>query len=72
MQWVHVGMVEAALFTVIAAMIDRKHAAAFVAGAALEMAITEAEYLYARKIGMEEKNLPATEQHNAGMGSING
>lgn len=74
MQWVHVGMVEAALFTVIAAMIDRKHAAAFVAGAVLEMGITEAEYLYARKLGMQEINLPATEHHNApagAMGSVN-
>jgi hypothetical protein len=75
MWWVHVGMVEATFFTIIAAMIDRKHAAAFVAGAILEMGITEAEYLYARKIGMQEINLPATEEHNAptgGMGNLNG
>lgn len=63
MKWVHIGMVESILFTVIAASIDRKHAAAFVAGAALEMAITEGLYLYARNIGMQEINLPGTENY---------
>lgn len=70
MKWVHIGMVEAAVFTLIAAMIDKKHAAAFVAGAALEMVITEVEYTYARNLGMQEINLPPTEQHNAPMGSV--
>src|SRR5438552_138331 len=64
MRWVHVGMVESALFVIIAATIDRKHAGAFVAGAVLEMVITEGEYLYARKIGMQEKDLPTTEHHS--------
>ena len=53
MRWVHVGMVESALFLAIATAIDKKHAKAFLAGGILEMAITECQYLYARKIGME-------------------
>jgi hypothetical protein len=72
MRWVHIGMAEAAFFTLIAAMIDRKHAAAFVAGAVLEMGITEAQYLWARNLGLQETDLPPTEHHNAPLGSING
>lgn len=75
MRWVHIGMIEAAFFTIVAAMMDRKHASAFVFGAVLEMGITEAQYLYARNLGMQEVNLPPTEEHNAPtgvMGNING
>lgn len=61
MKWVHVGMVEAAFFTIVAAVIDKKHAKAFVAGAALEMLITEAQYLHARNAGLQEAHLPSTE-----------
>jgi hypothetical protein len=54
MQLVHVGVAESILFVAIAAAIDKKHAKAFVAGAALELIITEGEYLYARKIGLAQ------------------
>jgi hypothetical protein len=64
MRWVHVGMIESALFLAIATAIDKKHATAFLAGGILEMAVTEAEYLYARKIGLDQKDLPVTEQHD--------
>lgn len=63
MRWVHVGMVESAFFVGITAFLDRKHALAFIAGGALEMAVTELEYLYARQIGVEEGG-PTTEQHD--------
>jgi hypothetical protein len=63
MFWVHVGMIEAAVFTIIAASIDKQHAAAFVSGAVLEMVITEAQYLYARNLGMQEINQPTTENY---------
>jgi hypothetical protein len=63
MMWVHVGMVESAVFLAIAAVIDRKHAMAFVAGGLLEMAVTECEYLYARNRGVQERGLPVTEQY---------
>jgi hypothetical protein len=64
MQWVHVGMAESLLFLIIAAAIDKKHAKAFVAGGVLEMVITEGLYLYARQLGMKEKNLPSTEEYD--------
>lgn len=63
MRWVHVGMVESVLFLAIAVAIDKKHATAFVAGGVLEMAITEAEYLWARKLGMNEGGA-TTEQYD--------
>lgn len=54
MRWVHVGMLESAFFVGITAMLDRKHAAAFIAGGALEMIVTECEYLYARNLGLQQ------------------
>lgn len=63
MMWVHVGQIEALAFIVIAAVIDPKYAKAFLAGGALEMVITEAEYLYAKKMGLAQKNLPTTEEY---------
>jgi hypothetical protein len=63
MRWVHVGMAESVLFLAIAAVIDKKHATAFVAGGILEMVVTEAEYLYARQLGLSEIG-PTTEQYD--------
>ena len=62
MQWVHVGQVEALGFVVIAALIDRKYAKAFLAGGALEMLVTELEYLYARNLGLKQGG-PGTEEY---------
>jgi hypothetical protein len=64
MRWVHIGMAEAAFFLIIAAVIDKKHAKAFVAGGVLEMIVTEGQYLWARNLGMKEKDLEPTEQHD--------
>lgn len=61
MKWVHVGQVEALAFVVIAAAIDPDFAAAFLIGGALEMAITEAEYLYAKKSGINNPGTPTEE-----------
>lgn len=66
MQWVHVGQIEAVAFLVIAAMLDDPgYATAFVAGGLLEMVITEAEYLYAKKTGLENPG-PPTEEYPTG------
>jgi hypothetical protein len=62
MKWVHVGQVEAIAFLVIAAVIDPTFAGAFIAGGLLEMAITEAEYLYAKQSGLKNPG-PPTEQY---------
>lgn len=63
MQWVHVGQVEAALFIVVASFIDPSFAGAFIAGAAMEMVITESEYQWAKKTGLEMKDEPGTENY---------
>lgn len=63
MRWVHVGMVESAFFVGITAALDRKHAWAFIAGGALEMIVTECEYLYARELGLMQGGA-VTEQHD--------
>jgi hypothetical protein len=64
MFWVHVGLLESALFIAIAMMIDKPHAKAFLGGAGLQMAVTYAEYCYAKKIGMEQAHLEGTEQYD--------
>ena len=65
MKWVHVGQVEAAGFIVIAAIIDPVFAVAFLAGGALEMIVTEFEYLHAKKVGIENGG-PTTEEYGGG------
>lgn len=67
MKWVHVGQVEAAVFVVIAAIIDPTFAVAFLAGGAMEMIVTEAEYLHARNTGMAEGGA-TTETYSDGGG----
>lgn len=73
MMWVHVGQVEALAFIVIAAVIDPAFAVAFLAGGALEMVITEAEYQYAKKTGLANPGTPTEEYPNQeyGYGSAN-
>lgn len=64
MFWVNVGMIESAAFIAIAAMIDKKHAKAFLGGAGLQMAVTYSEYLYAKKLGLEQADLEGTEHYD--------
>lgn len=61
MKWVHIGQAEAVAFIIIAAIIDPDYAGAFLVGGALEMAITEYEYQYAKKTGLANPG-PVTEQ----------
>jgi hypothetical protein len=65
MQWVHIGQVEALAFVVIAAIIDPAFGAAFLLGGALEMVITEAEYLYAKRVGVENPGEPTEDYGQA-------
>lgn len=62
MKWVHIGQVEAAGFVIIAAIIDPVFAVAFLAGGALEMIVTEAEYIHAKRAGLSNPGTP-TEQY---------
>jgi hypothetical protein len=64
MLWVNAGMLESAVIVGIAAMIDRKHGTALIAGAVFEGIITYGEYLYAKQAGVAEQaqGAPATEE----------
>lgn len=66
MKWVHVGQVEAAGFVIIAAIIDPAFAFAFLAGGAMEMVITEFEYLHAKQFGLANGGPPTEDWAPAG------
>lgn len=62
MKWVHVGQIEAAVFILIASLMDKKHRAPIIMGGILGMVITEAEYLHARESGLRNPG-PMTEEY---------
>jgi hypothetical protein len=51
-KWVNIGMAEAVVFVVIAALIDRKHQRPILLGAMLEMGITYLEYVHGKQSGL--------------------
>jgi len=61
MKWVTIGLVEAAVFVMIAACLDRKHRAAIIAGGVTEGVITLAEYMHGKSAGLASDE-PGTEQ----------
>lgn len=63
MKWVHVGQIEGALMLAVAAIIDRKHRKAILAGGILAMVITELEYVHARSAGKASANQSETEEY---------
>jgi len=60
MKWVHIGSVQAALFIVIAALMDKKHAQGILCGGGLAWAIMYGCYLYAKQSGLNSTE-PGTE-----------
>jgi hypothetical protein len=67
MKWVNVGVAEGVLMTGIAYYLSPEVGNAFVLGAGLELAITYAEYLHAKRAGLGSP-APATEAYGAGGG----
>lgn len=65
MQWVNIGLAEAAVFVAIAAAVDKKHRTAIILGGLLEGVITYYEYVYAKKKGLESTE-PGTEDYSGG------
>lgn len=59
-KWVNIGLVEGVLFVVLAAIIDKKHRNAILAGGALEAVITWAEYMHGKRSGLKNPG-PGTE-----------
>lgn len=62
MKWVWIGITEAAVFVTVAALIDRKHRAALIAGGLSAAVITYAEYKYAKHSGLANSG-PGTESY---------
>jgi len=60
MKWVYIGLIEAALFVIIAAAIDKRHRKAIIAGGVAEGAITYLEYVHGKKAGLASSE-PGTE-----------
>lgn len=62
MKWVNLGLVQAAAFVGIAAMLDRKHSGPIVAGGLFAGTIMYAQYAHAKKAGLASKE-PGTESY---------
>jgi hypothetical protein len=53
MKWVNIGVVQAVALVGIAAYIDRKHAAAYLAGGGLAAALMYGQYIHAKRAGLK-------------------
>lgn len=60
MKWVHVGLVQSAVFVALACLYDREHAQPIVVGGGLAAVLMYGSYLHANKAGMESVK-PGTE-----------
>jgi hypothetical protein len=60
MKWVHLGQVQAAVFVLAAALLDRPHRRAILAGGILAMVLMEGLFLHAKTAGLASDE-PGTE-----------
>lgn len=76
MKWVHIGIAQAGLFVAVAAMIDKKHRKAIVAGGVTAGALMYVQYDHAKRAGLKgaRAGQPGTEgqgSNSAAMASWN-
>jgi hypothetical protein len=62
MKWVHIGCAQAAIFVIIAAILDRKHRAAILGGGGLALGLMYGQYVHAKRAGLRS-GLPGTETY---------
>ena len=62
MKWVHIGVVQAVGFVVIAAWIDRQHRAQILAGGGLAAVLMYGQYAHAKQAGLRNGG-PGTETY---------
>lgn len=62
MKWVNIGVGQAAAFIIIAALVDRQHRSAIVAGGTTAGVLMYAQYAHARKAGLASTE-PGTESY---------
>lgn len=60
MKWVHIGLVQALAFVLLAALLDVKHAPQILFGGFLAMGLMYGQYAHAKKAGLRS-TLPGTE-----------
>lgn len=65
MKWATIGLIEGAVFVVIASFLEPGNAGAFIAGGALEAGITYYEYQHAKVTGLASPE-PGTEEGDNG------
>jgi hypothetical protein len=58
MKWVHIGLVQAALFVAAAAYFDKRHRRQIIAGGVAAGVIMYGSYLHARDAGIQSKQPP--------------
>ena len=63
-KWVNIGLLEGVAFVVIAAVIDPRNRMAFIAGGALEAAVTWYEYAHATQAGLASAEVPTEDWGN--------
>jgi hypothetical protein len=65
MKWVHLGAGQAALFIVVAAVIDQTHLKAIIGGGLLAIGLMYAQYTHAKSAGLKNGG-PPTETYGSG------
>lgn len=63
MKWVHIGLVQSALFVGAAAYFDRKRARSYIAGGAAAAVLMYGSYVHAKRAG-QASSAPGTEDTN--------
>jgi hypothetical protein len=69
MKWVHIGLVQAVAFVLIAAYIDRRHAKAILAGGGVAGGLMYLQYAHAKRSGLRNGG-PATETYGTPPGGL--
>jgi len=69
MKWVHIGLVQAALFVTAAAYFDRAHRREIIAGGTAAGILMYAQYLHARDAGTKSSAPPTEDTARATMAS---
>lgn len=62
MKWVHLGIVQSALFVAAAAWLDKRHRVQILAGGGVAMALMYGQYVHARSAGLAS-GAPDTESY---------
>lgn len=70
MKWVHIGMVQAAAFVAIAAVLDKRHAAPILAGGVTAGILMYLQYDHAKKAGLASSAAGTEDNSSSKYGSV--